>query len=151
MSVKILMKLNKIHIIALCITLSMPLMGLGFYPFLPDQMGVHWSGTNPEPDNIAGKFWGVFLVPMLVILILPVIALPGIALSTIDIRAKIFFERFMILLVMLFFYIYLLLLLWTVGINFTLGKFATPGVVIFVLATFTNLLLAYQKRGKKSL
>ena len=76
------MKIRKAHIIIICILLLFPIVGLCFYPLMPDKVAFHWS-RGSEPDNYVGKFAGTFLMPVIFLVVFPLIALPGYVISSV--------------------------------------------------------------------
>ena len=46
------------------LVLAALVIGAGFYPLLPDQITSHWNASG-EADDYMGKFWGVFLIPLI--------------------------------------------------------------------------------------
>ncbi len=52
--------MRKIHWFILFIILLFPMIGILFYPYIPEQMGTHWSGSE-VPDDYMGRFAGTFV------------------------------------------------------------------------------------------
>ncbi|GIK08133.1 MAG: hypothetical protein JETCAE02_01230 [Anaerolineaceae bacterium] len=57
-------------IVSLCLVAVMLFAGVVLYARLPDPMPSHWNAAG-EVDGYMSKFWGVFLVPIMTIVLLP--------------------------------------------------------------------------------
>jgi len=106
------------------------LVGLYFYPQLPDQMASHWN-TKGEVDNYMTKFWGIFLMPFIMIFML----LLFLFITKIDPLKKNvekfrkYFDGFILVFLLFFLYIYLLTLFYNLGYQFNMGQFVLPAMV----------------------
>lgn len=54
---------NLLFLLMIILTIG---VGAFLYPGLPDQIASHWN-TRGEVDDYMGKFWGVFLLPMVLV------------------------------------------------------------------------------------
>ena len=65
-------------IISFCLIAVMLIAGLVLYAQLPDPMPSHWNAAG-EIDGYMSKFWGVFLMPLITIVLVPLfLAIPQI-------------------------------------------------------------------------
>ena len=105
------------------------LVGLYFYPQLPDQMASHWNAKG-EVDNYMTKFWGIFLMPFIMIFML----LLFLFITKIDPLKKNvekfrkYFDGFILVFLLFFLYIYLLTLFYNLGYQFNMGQFVLPAM-----------------------
>ena len=132
-------------IVVLAIVLAFGL-GIYFYPQLPPQVVSHWSAAGVA-DGYMSKFWGIFLIPFL-ILGIPLLMwfLPKID----PLRKNIeefrgYYKGFIAALTLFLFYVYLLALLWNLGIIFDFVRVLVPAFA--VLFYFIGVLLRHAKRN----
>jgi len=59
------MCLNKSGIAAVALVALSFLLGLCFYPQMPEQVASHWNAAG-EVDDYMPKFWGTFILPILI-------------------------------------------------------------------------------------
>jgi len=101
------------------------IIGISFYPQMPDKMALHWNAQGRE-DGYMSKFWGLFLIPF----ILAGLALLFVAIPRIDpLRANIekfrkYYDGFVILFFIFMLSIYFQVILWNLGIK------TSPGVIV---------------------
>ena len=60
------MSMKKSEIMVLIIILISFAIGIYFYPGMPDKMASHWN-IQGEVDGYVPKFWGIFLIPLVLI------------------------------------------------------------------------------------
>ena len=113
------MKTKIAHALIICMVVFA--FGVSFYysPQLPDRVVSHWNAAG-QPDGYSSKFWGVFLVP---IILWPFWLLFWLLPKIDPLRANIekFRPQYNLLLVMLFgffVYIHILTILWNLGRQF---------------------------------
>ncbi|OFV67980.1 MAG: membrane protein containing DUF1648 [Candidatus Syntrophoarchaeum caldarius] len=58
------MNMRKSEIIVLGIILFSFIVGIYFYPQMPEQMASHWNAQG-QMDGYMSKFWGLFLMPLI--------------------------------------------------------------------------------------
>ena len=122
-------------IIAICI-----------YPQMPERMASHWNAQG-QVDGYISKFWGLFLMPILTLLIfLLLIAIPKIdpLKQNID-KFRKYYDGFVILIVVYMFYVYLLTLLWNTGVRFSIIQPLMPAMGI--LFYYIGILVENAKRN----
>jgi len=122
------------------------LVGLYFYPQLPDQMASHWNAKG-EVDNYMTKFWGIFLMPFIMIFML----LLFLFITKIDPLKKNvekfrkYFDGFILVFLLFFLYIYLLTLFYNLGYQFNMGQFVFPAIGF--LLYYCGILIKNAKRN----
>lgn len=93
--------------------------GAAFYPYLPAELATHWDAAG-QVNGMMSRAWGVFLLPIIFVLI----ALIFTAIPRIDPRrdniAKFrrYYDYFLVALAIVFYYIYLLTLFRNLGYQF---------------------------------
>lgn len=139
-----MIKKNTIFIIV--IILALFLFSLYFYPLLPDKIATHW-GINGNVNGYMNKFWGLFLVPMIsVILFLFFILIPKI--DPLKNNIKEFqkqFDKFILIIFLFLFYIHGLTILWNFGQHFNMGQAIAPGIGILFI--YSGILMENVKRN----
>ncbi len=60
------MNFKRIEFVMLGMVLIAFVLGIVFYPQVPDQIASHWNARG-EVDGYMGKFWGVFLAPFVLL------------------------------------------------------------------------------------
>ena len=105
--------------------------GLGAYfcPQMPDKMASHWN-VKGEADGYMSKFWGLFLMPIVLLgLFLLFILIPKIdPLKENIAKFRKYFDGFIALTMIFLFYIYLLSVAWNLGKRFDMGQMMTPAL-----------------------
>jgi len=105
------------------------------YPLLPEKVASHWNIAG-EVDGYMGKFWGVFLLPIISALFAGLFfVLPKIdpLRKNIDgFRRE--YNLFFVSVVLFLVYMYILTLIWNLGVLFEMGRFVTFGIgFLFIL------------------
>ncbi len=122
------------------------IIGIYFYPKMPDQIASHWNIQN-EVDGYMSRFWGVFLVPIIIIaisaLFIFIPKLDPLKKNIVSFQDE--FDKFSLIILLFLFYIYLLTLIWNLGIYFSLGKFVIVGVAIIIY--YAAILIGKSKRN----
>lgn len=119
---------------------------LFFWPKMPETMASHWN-IRGEVDGHMPKFWGLFLMPLISLLMfLFFIFLPKIdpMKENID-KFRKYFDGFVLLIMIFLFYVYFLTLFWNLGIKFDLGRMIMPAMA--VLFFFAGILTEKSKRN----
>jgi len=123
------------------------LVGVAFWPRLPDPMASHWD-ANDQVNGYMSKFWGVFLMPLMTTgLVLLFLAIPHIDPLKANIAAfRDAFNLFIVLFVGFMLYIYFLTLLWNLGYTgFNMSGAMLPA--LGVLYFFIGYMLRKAKRN----
>jgi len=122
------------------------ILGIYYYPQLPEQIASHWNSQN-QVDDYMPKFWGTFLMPILLIgLFLLFIFLPKIDPLKKNIeKFKPYYEWLIVLIIAFLFYIYLLTLIWNLGFIFNLGQLMIPALGLLFI--YMGLILDKTKQN----
>jgi len=122
------------------------LVGLYFYPQLPDQMASHWN-IKGEGDGYMTKFWGTFLMPfMMIFMLFLFLFIPRIDPLKKNIeKFRKYFDSFILVFLLFFLYIYLLTLFYNLGYQFNMGQFMLPAMGI--LFYYCGVLIKNAKRN----
>ncbi len=121
------MNLKKSEIALLGLILFTLIVGIYFYPQMPEKVASHWNAQG-QVNGYMSKFWGLFLMPF----ILTGLGLLFIAIPRIDpLKANIekfrkYYDRFIILFFIFMIAIYLQGILWNLGIK------TSPFVIISI-------------------
>ena len=98
-----------------------------FYPQMPERLVSHWNGQG-QPNGYMGKFWGLFLMPIIsVILFAAFILMPKLDPKRENIeKFKKYFDLFISFIFAFLFYIYLLTIFWNLGYQFDFVRWIIP-------------------------
>jgi len=138
--------MRKSEIVAIGIILFSFIIGIYLYPQMPEKMASHWNAKG-EVDGYMPKFWGLFLMPIISLLIfLLFIAIPKIDPLKQNIeKFRKYYDGFVVLMIAYLFYIYLLTLLWNTGIRFSIVQPLVPAMSI--LFYYIGILVENAKRN----
>ena len=141
------MKTKTTLVLSLVIILLLFLFGAFIYDKMPDQMASHW-GTNDVVDGYMGRFWGVFMMPLMSMFILALfLVLPSIdPLKENIIAFRKEFNLFILVMLIFLVYVWLLTLLWNLGFtSFNMGTAILPALGF--LFVFIGYLIRKSKRN----
>ena len=112
------MSVRKSEILIVGIALFSFVIGVYYYPQMPEQMASHWNAKG-RVDDYLPKFWGLFLIPVtLVPLALLFIAIPRIDPLRENIeKFRRYYHGFVILFMILMIFVYFQTILWNIGIE----------------------------------
>ena len=117
-----------------------------FYPLLPEQVASHWN-TQGQVDGYMSKFWGLFLMPILMI----IFTILFFVIPNIDPEKKNIekfwgeFDKFIIVFNLFMFYVYVLTILWNIGYGMNMTVALMPAMAI--LFWFCGSLIGKAKRN----
>jgi uncharacterized membrane protein len=138
--------MKKTTIFALFIIILSFVISIYFYPSFPDQVASHWNSQG-EVDGYMGKFWGLFLMPIISLAILLLfLAIPKIDPLKNNIKKfEKYFDGFIVLILLFLFYIYVLTVLWNMNIVFNMTQMILPALGI--LFFYCGILIEKAKRN----
>jgi uncharacterized membrane protein len=112
------MNVRRIEICIIAIAALSFVIGVYYYPQMPEQMASHWNAKGQVDDHIS-RFWGMFLIPItLVGLALLFIAIPRIDPLRENIeKFRRYYDGFVILFLMFMIFVYFQTILWNTGIK----------------------------------
>lgn len=126
-------------IIALTMIALAFLAGILLWNQLPDPMASHWN-ANDQVDGYISKFWGVFLLPLMILgMFILFMAVPNIDPLKANIaQFRETFNLFIVLIITFMLYIYGLTLAWNVGYqDFNMSTAMLPFMgVLFIAAGY---------------
>ena len=114
---------------------------------MPDSiMASHWNAKG-QVDGYMSKFWGLFLMPIvLLIMLFLFILIPRIDPLKKNIeKFRKYFDLFIVLITLFMFYVYGLTLLWNIGKRFDMSLAIIPAVAL--LFYFIGVMLEKSKRN----
>ncbi|MRR36786.1 DUF1648 domain-containing protein, partial [bacterium] len=105
------------------------LAGVILYTRLPDPMPSHWNAAG-QADDYMPKFWGIFLVPLMTIVLLPLfLAIPSIDPLKANIaKFRGIYNWFIVLFVVYMLFVYGLTLAAALGYQFNMTLLLLPVV-----------------------
>ena len=138
------MKITKFVIIF--IVLLSFVVGIYFYNQFPDKVASHW-GINGEINGYMSKFWGLFLMPIIgLIMFLMFIIIPKIDPLKENInKFRKYFDWFIIIIMLFLFYLYLLTIFWNLGKEFNMVRALIPAFAI--LFYYAGVLIGHAKKN----
>lgn len=113
---------------------------------MPEEMVSHWN-IEGEADGYMPKFWGVFLMPTVsLIIFLLFILIPKIDPLKENIKKfRKYFDSFIFLIIVFLFYIYLLTIFSNLNFRFDMGQMMVPAIGI--LFYYCGILVENAKRN----
>ncbi len=133
--------------LSIIIILISVIAGVLVYAQMPDQMASHW-GTNDQVDGYMGKFWGVFMMPLvslgLLALFLVIPNLDPLKENIAEFREA--FNLFILIIMFFFIYIWALTIFWNLGFtSFNMSVAILPAMGLLFL--FIGFMLRKAKRN----
>lgn len=121
-------------------------MGGYLYPQLPERVASHWNAKG-EVNGYMGRFWGVFLFPIILTgLLVLFMLIPRIDPLRENIEGfRSYYDGFIVLISLFLFYIFLLTLFWNMGRRFNMTLVLVPAVG--VLYYYLGIMLENAKQN----
>ncbi|MDD5145698.1 MAG: DUF1648 domain-containing protein [Candidatus Pacebacteria bacterium] len=119
--------MRKSELAAILIILISFVVGIYFYPKMPQEMASHWNSQG-KVDGYTSKFWGLFLMPIISAgMFLLFVLIPRIDPLKENIKTfRKYFDWFIFLIFVFLFYLYVLTIVWNSGYKFDLVRFLAP-------------------------
>lgn len=138
--------MKKNELVVLAIIVVSVIASIYLYPKMPEQMACHWN-INGQVDDYMGKFWGLFLMPMIALLMFFLFALiPKIDPLKKNIKKfESYFDGFIVLIIIFFLYLHILVIAWNLGYVFNMNQMMPPALGI--LFFYCGILLKKAKRN----
>jgi uncharacterized membrane protein len=138
--------MKKMEIFTLAIIALSFLIGVVMHPLMPDSMASHWD-MQGNVNGYMPKFWGIFLMPVLsLVMLLIFMTIPKIDPMRKNVaKFRNYFDMFVMVIILFLFYIYLLTLLWNFGLTFSISRFLIPAFT--GLFYYMGVLLEKTKRN----
>ena len=114
------MNMRKSTIAVLGMILFSFVIGIYFYPQMPEKMASHWNAQG-QVDGYMPKFWGLFLIPFILVgLALLFVAIPRIDPLKENIeKFRKYYDGFIILFFVFMLSVYSQVILWNLGVKIT--------------------------------
>ena len=125
-------------VLSLILILAATLAGLLLWNRLPDPMPAHWNAAG-EIDGYMSKFWGIFLMPVITIALVPLfLVIPNIDPLKANIaKFRGVFNWFIVIFVAYMLFIYALTLAAALGVQFNMTVMLLPVVgLLFIGAGY---------------
>lgn len=115
------------NFIIFLLVLSIFLFAFCLYPHMPPMIVSHWDYEG-RPDGRLPKFWGVFLMPMITLLLWGLwILIPKIDPLERNIQKfRTYFDNLIVILIIFLFYLYGLVIFWNFGYRFDFNRWIVP-------------------------
>jgi len=138
--------MRKTTIIIIALLILSLLASIILYPQMPEQMVSHWNAEG-EPDDYMSKFWGLFLMPMiLLVMVLLFLAIPLIDPLKANIKKfRNYFDGFIIVLMLFFMVIHAQTILWSMGIM--IAPNVVFPIMLGVLMYYIGVMLGHTKKN----
>ncbi len=111
------------------------------YPQMPDKIASHWDHKG-QVDGYISKSWGLFLMPVLSLVILALfIFIPKIDPLKKNLKKfRKYYDRFIVLFILFLFYIYLLTIFWNLNYKFNMTQMIIPafGILFYYIGILTE-------------
>lgn len=133
--------MKKVVILSSIIILIAFITSIYLFPQMPDRVASHWNSKG-EVDDYMSKFWGLFLMPIIsVVLLLLFIFIPKIDPLKANIKKfRKHYNWFILLFIIFLFYIYLLTIFWNLGYKFNMSTMIIPafGILFYYIGVLTE-------------
>jgi uncharacterized membrane protein len=144
--------MRKIHWLIIFIITLFPVIGIMFYPYMPEQMGTHWQ-FGKTPDGYMGKFNGTFLTALICVISPTILLIINIGVSTRTAKTSknillFFLDYFTIVLSLSLLAVYTAVLVWNYGIDFSIPIFMGVIVGLLVISELTLIVFIMIKTMK---
>jgi len=138
--------MRKSEITILGIILLSFIIGIYFYPQMPEKMASHWNAQG-RVDGYMSKFWGLFLIPFVLVgLTLLFLAIPKIDPLKANIeKFRKYYDGFIILFFIFMLSIHFQVILWNLGIKINPNAIFPVGIGI--LFFYISILCENAKRN----
>lgn len=138
--------MRKSEILIVGIALLSFVIGIYYYPQMPERMASHWNAKG-QVDDYLSRFWGVFLIPVTLIgLALLFMAIPRIDPLRENIaKFRRYYDGFVILFMAFMIFVYFQTILWNVGIKVSPNAYLPVATGILFIGT--GILVENTKRN----
>lgn len=138
--------MKALKILSLIVILATFAVSIYYYQFLPETLITHWDSEG-LPNGTMGKFWGLFLVPIIsLVIFLLFIALPYIDPLKNNIKKFMNYYDSLILIILLFLlYLHLLSILWNLGYKFQFNLAFIPAFAFLFI--YIGFIMNHLKRN----
>jgi len=119
------------YVLSLALIIAAFVVSAWAYPNVPDKVAGHWNASG-EVNGYMPKFWGLFLMPFVMALMLPLfMAIPRIDPLKKNILQFIGYFRMLVLVLFgFFFYIHMLIIFANLGVAFNMTVMMLPAIAL---------------------
>ena len=123
------MNMKKTIIFSIILLVIMFGINIFLFPNMPDRIVTHWNSAG-VPNGSMGKFWGLFLFPIITLgIFLLFLALPIIDPLKKNIQEFTrYYDSFILLIIFFFFYADIVTILWNMGLKLNINFFIIPAI-----------------------
>ncbi|MFA6187092.1 MAG: DUF1648 domain-containing protein [Phycisphaerae bacterium] len=145
--------MRKIHWFIIVVILLIPIMGILFYPHLPQKMGTHWQFSK-TPDGYMDKFGGTFLAAAICVISPTILLVINILASVFKTNNKskniglFFMDYFTAILSTFLLAVYTAVLVWNYGVDFSMPIFACFSVGLLLISVLVLVISAMNEQKK---
>ncbi len=138
--------MKKVNIAIIAIIVISFIIAIYVYPTFPENVASHWNAKG-EVDGYMSKFWGVFLMPIIsIVIFLMFVFIPKLDPLKRNVKKfRGYFDGFILFMIIFFFYVYILTVLYNLGITFNMTYAILPAMAI--LFYLMSILLKNCKRN----
>ena len=135
------------------IIVLLPLIGLFFYPHLPEVMGTHWGWGN-KPDDYMGKFAGTFMAALVLMIVTTSLLALNLLFTNIFAKAyrsdkpTLIVDCFTVLFSLFLLTAYIALLVWNAGVDFSMPRFMNISGIALIAASLGATIFIFLKKSK---
>lgn len=140
------MSIRKSDIVLIAIVLLSFILGLCFYPHMPDKMATHWNAKG-QVDGYMPKFWGLFLTPLIltsIVVLFKILLLIDPLKENIK-KFRIHYDGFIVIVCIFILYLEFHTILWNLGIKVGTNRFVS--IAIGLLLFYSGILCEKAKRN----
>jgi uncharacterized membrane protein len=145
--------MRKIHWFIIAVILLIPVMGILFYPYMPEKMGTHWQFSK-TPDGYTNKFEGTFLTAAICIATPTFLLVINILASVFKTNSRsknigLFFLDYLTAIFSTFVLaVYTATLVWNYGVDFSIPIFISAGIGILLISVLILIISAMNEQKK---
>jgi len=123
--------MRKSEIIILGIIILSFVIGIYYYPQMPEKLASHWNEKG-QVNGYMSKFWGLFFMPIISVgMLLLFILIPRLdPLNSNIAQFRKYYDGFVVTIMVFLFYLYLLTIFWNTGYTFNMIIFLAPALAI---------------------
>ena len=125
------MRLRRIEILSFIAVLATFVAAVLIYPNMPSHVVSHW-GINNNANGYMGKFWGTFLLPIILLVCTTIfVIIPRTDPKKQNIQKfEKYYDLFILTFIFFFTYVYALIIFWNLGYRFVFIQLLSPALAL---------------------
>lgn len=138
--------MKKSETIILAIIFVSFIIGVYFYPQMPEKIASHWNAQG-QANGYMPKFWGLFFMPLIsagVLLLFILIPRMDPLKANIE-KFRKYYDGFAMVVILFLFYVYILTIFWNMGARFNMTALLSPA--LGALFCYSGILTENAKRN----